>query len=112
MKYAKGEGAILSRRQEMPDDAFIGLDDLMAAIEPQVSCTAHALHTHCTRHARVLAHAMHALMHTPCACQDNGLRIIVLSYGWTTPQHPDPLGATLLRVANVLQHYVGTHGAP
>jgi hypothetical protein len=55
---------------------------------------------------------MHAPMHTPCACQDNGLRIIVLSYGWTTPQHPDPLGATLLRVANVLQHYVGTHGAP
>ena len=48
-------------------------------------------------------------MHTPCACQDSGLRVIVLSYGWTTPLHPDPLGATLLRVADVLQHYVGTH---
>ena len=78
VQYAKSEGAVLSRRQELPDEAFIGLDDLMAAIEPQ----------------------------------DQGLRVIVLSYGWTTPQHPDPLGATLLRVADVLQHYVGTHGAP
>ena len=27
--------------------------------------------------------------------QDDELRIITLSYGWTTPAHPDPLGATL-----------------
>jgi len=75
VQYAKGEGAVLSRRQDLPDEAFISLDELMAAIEPQ----------------------------------DSGLRVIVLSYGWTTPLHPDPLGATLLRVADVLQHYVGTH---
>ena len=42
------------------------------------------------------------------APQDDELRIITLSYGWTTPAHPDPLGATLQRVSEVLRHYDGT----
>ena len=64
---------VLNRRQELCDTAFVSLDELQEAMQPQ----------------------------------DDELRIITLSYGWTTPAHPDPLGATLQRVAEVLRHYDG-----
>ena len=64
---------VISRRQEMPPEAFLSLSELREAVQPE----------------------------------DDELRVIVLSYGWTTPAHPDPLGATLQRVAEVLRHYDG-----
>ena len=67
---------VLQRRQDLCDTAFISMEELQAAMQPQ----------------------------------DDELRIITLSYGWTTPAHPDPLGATLQRVAEVLRHYDGVWG--
>ena len=70
---------VLSRRQELPEEAFVHVDDLKASMEPS----------------------------------ETGLPIIVLSYGWTTPAHPDPLGATLNRVAQVRQtRHEASHPAP
>ena len=45
--------------------------------------------------------------------QDEGLRILVLSYGWMTRLHPDPLGENLQRLAGVFALYsrtLGIHG--
>ena len=67
---------VISRRQDMPPEAFLSLSELRGAVQPE----------------------------------DDELRVIVLSYGWTTPSHPDPLGETVQRVAKVLRHYDGTHG--
>lgn len=45
--------------------------------------------------------------------QDEGLRILVLSYGWMTRSHPDPLGENLQRLAGVFALFsrtLGIHG--
>ena len=67
---AKPGGTIL-RRQDLPPEAFVSVDELKAA-------------------GRI----------------DFSLRIILCSYPWMHPKHPDPRGETLRLLARVLRAYL------
>jgi len=64
-------------RQDLPEEAFVTLQELQAA-----------------------THAMSPGLHGA------GLPILVLSYPWLTKTHPDPFGAHLKRIAELLKTYV------
>ena len=68
----KSNGRI-RRRQELPDEAFLSLDDLIGGGGPP--------------------------------------SLLVASYRWLTPTHPDPKGTTLAMLGRVCQAYVNDIGA-
>ena len=69
------KGLRIERRQDLPPEAFISLDDLKAV-----------------------------------GCVRGGLPIVLLSYTWLHPSHPDPQRTTLNLVAFVLEAYLENRG--
>ena len=66
------EGGKLCRRQDLPEEAFVTLQELKSMVQgPGMS-----------------------------------LRVLVVSYPWLQPDHPDPRGETLRLLARVLKAYV------
>ena len=86
LKQAR-RGAVLPRRQELPDEAFLSEAEVRAL--PR-------------------GHVGEPLETCGCARTDNWradkpLRIIAISYGWLTPEHPDPDGEQLRRFAKQIE---------
>ena len=86
LKQAR-RGAVLPRRQELPEEAFLSEAEVRALPRGHVG---QALET--------------------CRCcmpddqrADKPLRIIAISYGWLTPEHPDPDGEQLRRFAQQIE---------
>eukprot|EP00966_Prymnesium_polylepis_P228074 5277477-Prymnesium_polylepis.1 len=81
VKHAK-QGGVLSRRQELPAEAFVSLDELKSATLQQDEGAP-------ARSARPRSRVPEPLHFfdspTLLGPSRSGLRIIVLSYGWTTP---------------------------
>ena len=80
-------GAVLPRRQELPEEAFLS--------EAEV---------------RALPRGHEGKAFETCGClmpddqrADKPLRIIAISYGWLTPEHPDPDGEQLRRFAQQIE---------
>jgi hypothetical protein len=94
LKQAR-RGAVLPRRQELPDEAFLSEAEVRALPRGHVG---QAFET--------------------CGClpdepsgwrdrfgrSDKPLRIIAISHGWLTPEHPDPFGEQLARFAKQVEH--------
>ena len=81
-------GAVLPRRQELPEEAFLS--------EAEV---------------RALPRGHMGQVYETCGCMmtdeqraDTPLRIIAISHGWLTPEHPDPFGEQLARFAKQIEH--------
>ena len=86
LKQAR-RGAVLPRRQELPEEAFLS--------EAEV---------------RALPRGHVGEWYETCGClmtdeqrADKPLRIIAISYGWLTPEHPDPDGEQLRRFAQQIE---------
>ena len=85
LKQAR-RGAVLPRRQELPEEAFLS--------EAEV---------------RALPRGHMGMPFETCGCMtddqraDKPLRIIAISYGWLTPKHPDPDGEQLRRFAQQVE---------
>ena len=86
LKQAR-RGAVLPRRQELPEEAFLS--------EAEV---------------RALPRGHVGQYFETCGClmtddqrADKPLRIIAISYGWLTPEHPDPEGEQLRRFAQQIE---------
>ena len=86
LKQAR-RGAVLPRRQELPEEAFLS--------EAEV---------------RALPRGHMGEPFETCGCSmtddqraDKPLRIIAISYGWLTPEHPDPDGEQLRRFAQQIE---------
>ena len=86
LKQAR-RGAVLPRRQELPEEAFLS--------EAEV---------------RALPRGPGGEEYETCGCNmtddqraDKPLRIIAISYGWLTPEHPDPDGEQLRRFAQQIE---------
>jgi hypothetical protein len=80
-------GAVLPRRQELPEEAFLS--------EAEV---------------RALPRGHVGIRYETCGCcltdderADKPLRIITISYGFLTPEHPDPDGEQLRRFAEQIE---------
>jgi hypothetical protein len=86
LKQAR-RGAVLPRRQELPEEAFLSEAEVRALPRGHVGefdCFG-------------------------CVVEDDWradkpLRIIAISYGWLTPEHPDPDGEQLRRFAKQIEH--------
>ena len=79
-------GAVLPRRQELPEEAFLSEAEVRALPRGHVGKDCET-----------------------CGCMpddqraDKPLRIIAISYGWLTPEHPDPDGEQLRRFAQQIE---------
>jgi len=83
LKQAR-RGAVLPRRQELPEEAFLSEAEVRALPRLPVNMPCES-----------------------CRCcmntDDKPLRIIAISYGWLTPEHPDPDGEQLRRFAKQIE---------
>jgi hypothetical protein len=84
LKQAR-RGAVLPRRQELPEEAFLSEAEVLALPrghmgQPFETCFVCCMNT-----------------------DDKPLRIIAISYGWLTPEHPDPDGEQLRRFAKQIE---------
>jgi hypothetical protein len=86
LKQAR-RGAVLPRRQELPEEAFLSEAEVRALPRGHVGEWGET-----------------------CGCgstddwsADKPLRIIAISYGWLTPEHPDPDGEQLARFAKQIE---------
>ena len=80
-------GAVLPRRQELPEEAFLSEAEVRALPRGHVGSR-----------------------YETCGCcltdderADKPLRIIIISIGWLTPEHPDPDGEQLARFAKQIK---------
>jgi hypothetical protein len=87
LKQAR-RGAVLPRRQELPEEAFLSEAEVRALPRGHVG----------------------EFLETCGGClseddwrADKPLRIIAISYGWLTPEHPDPDGEQLRRFAEQIE---------
>ena len=83
LKQAR-RGAVLPRRQQLPEDAFLSESEVRALPRGHVGLPLENCGGCC-------------MMDDDRA--DKPLRIISISYGWLTPEHPDPKGEQLARFA-------------
>ena len=81
-------GAVLPRRQELPEEAFLSEAEVRALPRGHVGV---ACETCC------------GCLLTDDLRADKPLRIIAISYGWLTPEHPDPDGEQLARFAEQIE---------
>ena len=89
LKQAR-RGAVLPRRQELPEEAFLSEAEVLALPRGHVGEMCET----CGCVAGVLKGDWRA---------DKPLRIIAISYGWLTPEHPDPDGEQLARFAKLIE---------
>ena len=85
LKQAR-RGAVLPRRQELPEEAFLSEAEVRALPRGHVGKAFETCGWWMTDHLA-----------------DKPLRIIAISYGWLTPEHPDPDGEQLRRFAQQIE---------
>ena len=78
--------AVLPRRQELPEEAFLSEAEVRALPRGHVGKAFETCGWWMTDHLA-----------------DKPLRIIAISYGWLTPEHPDPDGEQLRRFAQQIE---------
>ena len=78
-------GAVLPRRQELPEEAFLSEAEMRALPRGHVGRDFETCFVCCMNN------------------DDKPLRIIAISYGWLTPEHPDPDGEQLRRFAEQIE---------
>ena len=86
LKQAR-RGAVLPRRQELPEEAFLSEAEVRALPRGHVGKDYETCGCNTTDDQRA----------------DKPLRIIAISYGWLTPEHPDPDGEQLRRFAQQIE---------
>ena len=115
LKQAR-RGAVLPRRQELPEEAFLSEAEVRAL--PR----GHAGYDGETCGYKGLCNPVYETLHPIiCCCHcnmanccrvelmtdenraDKPLRIISISHGWLTPEHPDPNGEQLARFAKQIE---------
>ena len=79
--------AVLPRRQELPEEAFLSEAEVRALPRGHVGKDCETCGCGMTDDQRA----------------DKPLRIIAISYGWLTPEHPDPEGEQLRRFAQQIE---------
>ena len=79
--------AVLPRRQELPEEAFLSEAEVRALPRGHVGKDCETCGCGMTDDQRA----------------DKPLRIIAISYGWLTPEHPDPDGEQLRRFAQQIE---------
>jgi hypothetical protein len=87
LKQAR-RGAVLPRRQELPEEAFLSEAEVRALPRGHVGESGETCGGCCL---------------TDDWRADKPLRIIAISYGWLTPEHPDPDGEQLARFAEQIE---------
>jgi hypothetical protein len=80
-------GAVLPRRQELPEEAFLSEAEVRALPRGHVGRA-------CETCGCLMTDDLRA---------DKPLRIIAISHGWLTPEHPDPFGEQLRRFAKQVE---------
>ena len=80
-------GAVLPRRQELPEEAFLSEAEVRALPRGHVGEGGETCGCNMTDEKRA----------------DKPLRILAISYGWLTPEHPDPNGEQLRRFAQQIE---------
>ena len=86
LEQARGR-AVLKRRQELPEEAFLSEAEVRALPRGHVGRECETCGCGSTDNFRA----------------DKPLRIIAISYGWLTPEHPDPYGEQLARFAEQIE---------
>ena len=86
LEQARGR-AVLKRRQELPEEAFLSEAEVRALPRGHVGRA-------CETCGCLMTDDLRA---------DKPLRIIAISYGWLTPEHPDPEGEQLRRFAQHIE---------
>ena len=94
LKQAR-RGAVLPRRQELPEEAFLSEAEVRALPRGHVG---QAFET-CGSLSDEPSGLRDRFGHS-----DKPLRIISISHGWLTPEHPDPFGEQLARFAKQIEH--------
>ena len=79
--------AVLPRRQELPEEAFLSEAEVRALPRGHVGEGGETCGCNMTDEKRA----------------DKPLRILAISYGWLTPEHPDPDGEQLRRFAQQIE---------
>ena len=78
-------GAMLSRRQELPEEAFLSEAEVRALPRGHMGRAYETCFACCMN------------------SEDKPLRIISISHGWLTPEHPDPFGEQLALFAKQIE---------
>ena len=110
--------AVLPRRQELPEEAFLSEAEVRALPRGHVGklCECFGCVFEDDERADDADKPLRffeafAEFFEACGCvffgdwpADKPLRIIAISYGWLTPEHPDPDGEQLARFAKLIEH--------
>jgi hypothetical protein len=78
-------GAVLSRRQELPEEAFLSEAEVRALPRGHMGRECETCFVCCMSN------------------DDKPLHIMSISHGWLTPEHPDPFGEQLARFAKQIE---------
>jgi len=93
LKQAR-RGAVLPRRQELPEEAFLSEVEVRALPRGHVGEDCETCGCQDGLTCKLLTDDLRA---------DKPLRIISISHGWLTPEHPDPFGEQLRRFAKQVE---------